>query len=69
MDRKTGRILIVDDNKDILQAARLFLKQHVQAVHTEETPDVVPGLLERGSSLPGLAAKFRAGESGESLGG
>ena len=49
MDQKNGRILIIDDNKDILQAARLFLKQHVQTVHTEETPDVLPGLLERES--------------------
>ena len=28
MSKNSGRILVVDDNEDLLLAARLFLKQH-----------------------------------------
>jgi DNA-binding NtrC family response regulator len=42
MDRKNAKILIVDDDIDILQAGRLFLKQHVSVVRTEESPEVIP---------------------------
>jgi DNA-binding NtrC family response regulator len=45
MDRKSAKILIVDDDIDILQAARLFLKQHVALVRTEERPEVIPDRL------------------------
>lgn len=40
-----ARILIVDDDKDVLLAARLFLKQHVEVVHTEENPSNLPNLI------------------------
>ena len=40
-----ARILIVDDDKDVLLAARLFLKQHVEVVHTEENPANLPNLI------------------------
>jgi two-component system response regulator HydG len=46
MDRKTGKILVVDDNEDILSAARLLLKQHVALVHTEKNPERIPILLK-----------------------
>ena len=46
MNKKKGKILIVDDDEDILKAARLFLKQHVAEVHTEKTPKVIPNLLK-----------------------
>jgi len=46
MNKKTGKILIIDDDEDILQAARLLLKQHVTHVHTEKTPEVLPKLLK-----------------------
>ncbi|MDZ7777525.1 MAG: sigma-54 dependent transcriptional regulator [Bacteroidales bacterium] len=39
------KILIVDDDTDILLAAKLFLKQHFQAVHTEKQPDNIPALM------------------------
>jgi DNA-binding NtrC family response regulator len=45
MDRKNAKILIVDDDIDILQAARLFLKQHVSGIRTEERPEVIPDRL------------------------
>jgi DNA-binding NtrC family response regulator len=46
MDRKSGRILIVDDNEDILSAARLLLKGHVALVHTEKDPGRITVLMK-----------------------
>jgi two-component system response regulator HydG len=46
MNKKTGKILIIDDDEDILQAARLLLKQHVSHVHTEKKPEVLTSLLK-----------------------
>ena len=46
MDRKSGKILIVDDNEDILGAARLLLKGQVALVHTEKDPDRIPVLMK-----------------------
>jgi DNA-binding NtrC family response regulator len=42
---KTGRILIVDDNEDLLRAARMFLKRHVKQVDIEKNPESIPSLL------------------------
>ena len=46
MKKKSGKILIIDDDEDILQAARLFLKQHAALVHTENSPNSIPVLLK-----------------------
>ncbi|MGA7306942.1 MAG: sigma-54 dependent transcriptional regulator [Rhodothermales bacterium] len=43
--KEFGHILVVDDNADVLQAMRLFLKRHAAAVRTEEDPDKIPGLV------------------------
>jgi hypothetical protein len=32
--KKQGKILVIDDNEDILLAARLLLSQHVATIHT-----------------------------------
>ena len=45
MDKTSGKIIIIDDDEDVLQAARLFLKQHVAIVHTERNPDIIPQIL------------------------
>ncbi len=45
MVKKTGNILVVDDNEDLLLAARLFLKQHFSIVHTEQYPENLPALM------------------------
>ena len=45
MTKKFGKILIVDDDEDVLHAACLFLKQHVAQVHTEKDPNMIPPLL------------------------
>jgi DNA-binding NtrC family response regulator len=41
-----GKILVVDDDEDVLKAARFFLKKHVQSIHTEKNPENIPGLLK-----------------------
>ena len=46
MSPKIGKILVVDDDEDVLLAARLFLKQHVAFVHTEKNPNNIPTLLK-----------------------
>ena len=45
MPTKDGKILVVDDNEDILLAARMLLGQHVAVVHTEKDPNNIPNLL------------------------
>lgn len=42
---KTGRILIIDDNEDVLRAARMFLKRHFSQIDTETNPELLPTLL------------------------
>ena len=42
---KTGKILIVDDNEDLLRAARMFLKRHFKQVDIEKNPESIPSIL------------------------
>ncbi|HOW85474.1 MAG TPA: sigma-54 dependent transcriptional regulator [Candidatus Aminicenantes bacterium] len=42
---KTGKVLIIDDDEDILSAGRLLLKQHLAFVETTPNPDRIPALL------------------------
>ncbi|MBU0488789.1 MAG: sigma-54 dependent transcriptional regulator [Bacteroidetes bacterium] len=46
MEKLNASILLVDDDEDVLLAAKLFLKQHVRKVHTEKAPDKIPALLK-----------------------
>jgi two-component system, NtrC family, response regulator HydG len=43
----SARILVVDDEEDILQAARLLLKRHFSAVQTVRDPSSLPELVRR----------------------
>ena len=43
---KTGRILIVDDNEDLLAAARIFLKRHFAQIDIEKNPESIPDLIQ-----------------------
>jgi two-component system response regulator HydG len=45
MANKVGNILIVDDDEDVLKAARLLLKRHSRSIHTEKDPENIPSLL------------------------
>ena len=49
MDIKRGKILIIDDDEDILQAVRLYLKKHFSLVHADNNPDSLPTLLKNES--------------------
>ena len=42
---KIGKVLIVDDNEDLLKAARLFLKRHFLQVDIEKNPESLPNLV------------------------
>ncbi len=45
MENRQGKILIVDDNEDLLKAARMFLKRHFALVDTEKNPEAIPQML------------------------
>lgn len=49
MGKIKARLLIVDDDTDILLAAKMFLRQHIDIVHTEKTPQNIPDLLKNDS--------------------
>jgi DNA-binding NtrC family response regulator len=45
MEQKQGKVLIVDDNEDLLKAARMFLKRHFAQVDIEKNPEAIPALM------------------------
>jgi DNA-binding NtrC family response regulator len=47
--KSIGKILIVDDDEDVLKAARFFLNKHVQSIHIERNPENVPVSLKNDS--------------------
>ncbi len=49
MGKIKARLLIVDDDTDILLAAKMFLRQHFAIVHTEKNPNNIPDLLKNES--------------------
>ena len=49
MNKKFGKILVIDDDEDILLAARLFLKKHFVLVNTIKTPKEIPAQLQNES--------------------
>lgn len=42
---KRGKILIVDDNEDLLKAAKMYLKRYFSQVDIEKNPEALPALL------------------------
>ena len=46
MNNKSGNILIIDDDEDILFSARLLLKQHYSIVRIEKNPEQIPSILK-----------------------
>ena len=46
LKNKSGHLLIVDDNEDVLRAARLFLKRHFAQVDVEKNPEAIPTLMQ-----------------------
>jgi DNA-binding NtrC family response regulator len=45
MEQKHGKILIVDDNEDLLKAAKMHLKRHFVQVDIEKNPEAIPVLM------------------------
>ncbi len=45
---RLGNILVIDDDPDVLLAARLFLKQHAGEVSVEKNPAAIPELMKNG---------------------
>ena len=46
MNNRAGKILIVDDDEDVLLSARLLLKQHYSIVRIEKDPSRIPDILK-----------------------
>lgn len=44
-EAKHGKILIIDDNEDLLKAAKMFLKRHFAQVDVEKNPEAIPALM------------------------
>jgi two-component system response regulator HydG len=47
--KNKGRILIVDDNEEILIALKLFLLNHFEVVDTQKNPNTIPDTIQRQS--------------------
>jgi len=41
-----AKVLIIDDNEDVLLAAKMLLKPHVAIIHTEKDPENIPQALK-----------------------
>jgi DNA-binding NtrC family response regulator len=62
--KQEGRILIIDDDEDILAAGQLLLKRHFSEVRSCNTPERIPELLsESGFDAILLDMNFGPGES------
>ncbi|MCT4614516.1 MAG: sigma-54 dependent transcriptional regulator [Marinifilaceae bacterium] len=46
-NQKKGKILVVDDNEDILFSIKLLLKQHVELIHTKSDPNEIPKMMKQ----------------------
>ena len=49
MNKTKSRILVVDDDKDVLSTANMVLKQHFTEVITLEKPEKIPALIKEGN--------------------
>lgn len=64
MKKRQGKVLIIDDDEDILQAARLFLKQHAAEIHASKNPKSIQNLLKNNTyDVIFLDMNFAKGET------
>jgi DNA-binding NtrC family response regulator len=62
MDKFKGKILIIDDNKELLTALRLYLAPYFEKVQTESNPNTLPSLLRTNDfDIILLDMNFKAG--------
>jgi two-component system response regulator HydG len=60
--KKKGKILVVDDNEEILVALRLFLLNHFELVNTEKNPEMIMPRMQKDSfDVIILDMNFKAG--------
>lgn len=63
MSKKTKKILIIDDDADVLHSARIFLKQHFEHVDTEQNPTQINHIISRNQyDMVLLDMNFKRGE-------
>ncbi|WP_242929015.1 sigma-54-dependent transcriptional regulator [Pontibacter vulgaris] len=48
MDQNLGKILVIDDNEDVLFSAKMLLKKHASEVIMEKNPKKIPFLVSNG---------------------
>jgi DNA-binding NtrC family response regulator len=46
MEKRDGRVLIVDDNKELLLGYEIFLSQHFKTIKTLSNPNLIPSTLQ-----------------------
>jgi len=64
MSKYQGKVLIVDDNRELLSALKMMLSQHFVEVQTEKNPNLLPTLLRQEQyDLILLDMNFSAGVS------
>ncbi|MBS3807610.1 MAG: sigma-54-dependent Fis family transcriptional regulator [Bacteroidales bacterium] len=64
MDKRSGSILVIEDDQDVLFTARAVLRKRFQEVICEDKPDRIPAhLAERDIDVVLLDMNFRAGET------
>jgi two-component system, NtrC family, response regulator HydG len=60
--KKKGKILVIDDNEEILVALRLFLLNHFELVTTEKNPEMIASTMQKDSfDVIILDMNFKAG--------
>ncbi len=63
MAKDTGKILVIDDDKDVLTSIKMFLDEHFSVVHTESDPSSLIDILTNGSfDVVLLDMNFKKGE-------
>ena len=64
MDKKSGRILVIEDDRDVLFTARAVLRKRFEEVICVDKPERIPALLtEKDIDVVLLDMNFRAGET------
>jgi len=61
--KEKGKILIVDDNNELLLALKLMLARHFKHIKTEPNPDKIPEHLKEDFDIVLLDMNFKAGVS------
>ena len=61
MENQNKRILIVDDNEELLKALKLFLNPHFKYIITERNPNIIPKRIAENFDVILLDMNFSAG--------